>query len=185
MKKKITEEQYQKLEDEVWEAFLSNASPIEVYHSLITSNFDDNDYLLNWILTNPKVDKAIALTAYWMSEPYYSKQFLDRQDCLNKESWHVEAFDYIEALEHNYCNGFYEISNLQCDPGNVEIDQETDWTQLNPTNMKPIRNIPNQMFEKLKGKPVPPVDYYAYTEGLPNIYYDKIDAIFEEYEIEY
>ncbi|GAB1858743.1 hypothetical protein MHTCC0001_35830 [Flavobacteriaceae bacterium MHTCC 0001] len=184
MKEKITEAQYKVLEDKIWEDFLSKASQIEVCHSLITSNFDSNAYLMNWILTNPDVDKAIALTAYWMSEPYYYKQFLDRQNCLEKESWHIEYFDYIEALEHNYCNGFYKISNLRCDPGNVEIDQETNWTQMNP-NIKPVRKIPNQMFEKLKGKPIPPVDFYAYTEGLPNNYYDKIDAIFEAYEIEY
>ena len=136
MKKKISEKEYQQLENKIWESFLNKASPEEMYHSLLTSNFDSNAYLLNRIMDNPEMDKALALAAYWMSEPYYFKQFLNREDCLQKQSWAIESFDFVEELELKYVQGFYSKNTLACNPKNIEINQETDWSSGNS-----LRNV--------------------------------------------
>jgi hypothetical protein len=62
----------------VWAEFLACASSKEVHQALIHSNWDDNQYLLDWLLTSRKVDKATALIAYWMCGPrnYVSAKYM-------------------------------------------------------------------------------------------------------------
>ncbi len=147
----------------------------------------DNEHLLNWIKENPRIDKAIILAAYWMSEPYFAKQFKDGEEVEEKESWYSDDFDFTEEIEKRYCNGFYKTNELECDPKNIELrenyDKSADRTLID-SDLKRIREIPEVMFEKLKGKRISPIDHKAYTDGLPNIYYLRIEEIFEKYEIE-
>ncbi len=184
MKKRISEKKYQQLENKIWEDFLAIASAEETYYALITSNWDSNTHLLNRIKNNPETDKAIVLAAYWMSEPYFYKQFRNREDCLKEHAWAIEMFDYIAEIEAKYCNGFYLKNTLAFDSKNIEINQETDWTAKR-TDMQMVREVPSVMYEKLKGKTIPAPDYYAYTEGLPNVFYSRVEQLFDTYEIVY
>lgn len=188
MKKKISEKEYLALENKIWDDFLSVAGQEEIYHAVLTSNWDSNAYLLNWLKDNPEVDKAVILSMYWLAEPYYFKQFSDRNACMKKEPWSVADFDFIEEIETKYAKGFYTKSDLACDPRNIENLEDyellADRTIANP-NMNPVREIPEIMYKKLAGKRVPPTDHHAYTEGLPNLFYDRVEKIFDEFEITY
>jgi hypothetical protein len=164
-KTKITEQEYQVLENKIWQGFLEDATPEELFQSVVTSNWDSNEFLLNWIKNNPKMDKATMLAAYWMSGPRYLKQFKDREDCLEKESWSIEAFDFIEDIEEKYLNGFYSGQTIAYDP------KEEGWTD-EYLGIKTLRSIPEAMFQMLDGKSIF-IDYNAYTEGLSNTCYEK------------
>lgn len=69
MKQKISEEAFNKLANSIWEDFLKNASQEAIYHAVLTSNWDSNAYLLQWIMNNKNTDKAIILAVYWSSNP--------------------------------------------------------------------------------------------------------------------
>ena len=45
MKEKISEETFQKMADTIWLDFLTAASPVEIHQSVITSNWDGNEFL--------------------------------------------------------------------------------------------------------------------------------------------
>ncbi|MBV7267978.1 DUF4274 domain-containing protein [Winogradskyella luteola] len=175
------------MEHSIWNEFLNSASQGELYHSLMASNWDDNEYLLDWLKENPKIDKAIILAAYWMSEPYFAKQFKNADEVEEKESWYSDDFDFTEDIEKRYCSGFYKLNELECDPKNIELregyDKSADRTIID-SDLKRVREIPKVMFEKLNGKRIGPIDHTLYTNGLPNSYYRRIEELFERYEIE-
>lgn len=179
MKKKITEIQLQELQNKIWLDFLENANQEDLYKSVITSNWDGNEILLNWLKENPKTDKATILVSYWMSAPRWKKKFLDRDDCLKKQGWGIEEFDFVEDIEKKYVNGFYTVNEIEFDPSNDV--QNYDWTS-DYLDEKTVREIPNKMFEKLNGKKIEYPDNF--DEGLPINYAQKIYDIFNEYDIE-
>lgn len=180
--KTITEQEHQQLENNIWKQFLTNATPLEIHQSVISSNWDGNSFLLNWIKDNPKTDKATILIAYWMSAPRWKKQFLNREDYLEKEGYGIAGFDLIEELEQRYINGFYKDSNIEMDPAN---DQDGyDWTKeyLDKTT---VRDIPPVMFQKLEGQKVERPEHF--DEGLPMSpidYAQQLYDLLDEYEIE-
>ncbi len=191
MKKLINEEEYDQLVNEIWQDYLSQATQEEIYYSVIDSNWDDNQYFLNWLLENPKVDKASILAAYWMSEPYFAKQFQNREEVNKKKSWYLDDFDFTENIEKKYIAGFYTESQIACDPKNVELEDNeyaelNDRTKPNISSGKLVREIPKIMFQKIDGKAFDPKKFYGkYIEGLPEDYYKKIEELDEKYELDF
>ena len=179
MKVKITEEQFEELENAIWLEFLNKASALEIHKSLITSNWDGNDFLLNWIKDNPKVDKATILITYWMSAPRWMKQYTDRDDCAKKASWEVDDFDFVEELEHKYINGFFTESNIELDPANDH--QGEDWTN-EYMDKTIVRDIPTIMYQKLEGEKIEEPD--DFDEGLPMEYTQRVYNLFDVYDVE-
>jgi len=177
--KVISEEEMDLLHNKIWEEFLNNATPKEIHQSVISSNWDGNDFLLNWIKDNPKVDKATILIAYWMSGPRWMKQFKNREEV---DSWVLKKFDFIEELELKYVNGFWTVNNIEMDP---KCDQDGyDWTS-DYADKKIAREIPPVMYTKLEGEKINYPDNF--DEGLPMSpvdYVQKVYDLYDEYEIE-
>jgi len=176
---KETEEKIENFVNSVWEEFLSAASPKEIHQSVIDSNWDGNNYLLNWIKNNPNCDKATALLAYWMSGPRWQKQFKDREDVIAKDfAYQLESFDFVEEMEQKYLAGFWKNNQIECDPSN---DCEGhDWTR-EYLDIKTVREIPAMMFVKLEGEAVKRPDNFV--EGLPEIYDRKISDFITEHDV--
>ena len=184
MKTKITTEEFEILENKIWSEFLKKATPIEIHKSLITSNFDGNSLLLNFIKDNPKTDRGTILVAYWMSSPSYFKEFSSREDLLEKSSFSIDGFDFLEEIENKYREGFYQGNEIIFDP---KSDSENyDWT-TEYEESSVIRKIPQMMFKKTKGK----IEIKEYPEdfdnGLPMKpldYAQMVYDIFEKHEVE-
>ncbi len=180
---KITFSEFEKLESKVWEDFLENATNLEIYKSIITSNFDGNEVLLSWIKDNPTIDKAIILAAYWMSSPRWKKKFLNREDCLEKEAHGIAEFDFVEEIEFKYVNEFYQGEGIVFNPKN---DVENyDWTNDYLDEIV-VREIPEIMFKATTGD----IELESYPEdfdeGLPIKpinYAQRMYDIFEHNEI--
>jgi len=183
MKKKISEEEFEVLENEIWKKFLDNATDLEIYKSVITSNFDNNHFLLTWIKNNYELDKAIILAAYWMSAPRWRKKFLNREDCLKKEAYGIEIFDFVEEIENKYLKGFYKGTGIIFDP--KDDVEDYDWT-TDYLDEEVVREIPEIMYKPTSGS----IELKSYPEdfadGLPLMpinYAQKVYDILDEYEV--
>jgi hypothetical protein len=76
-------------------------------------NWDDGYTVLNYIIRNPRLDKAIALSIYWAGKPEFFTQFASRDE-VPKHS--IENYDLIKEIEQKYTSGFYTESELSFDP---------------------------------------------------------------------
>ena len=182
--KKITEEEIKNLENKIWLEFLENATPIEIHKSLVTSNFDDNSFLLNYIKDNPKTEKGTILQAYWLSNPGYFKKFKNREEVLEKCSYSIDGFDFVEEVEKKFCEGFYQGNEIIFNPKSDMVDY--DWSEeYNVNNV--VREIPEIMFEPTEGKFELKEFPRDFDNGLPLEpinYSQKVDDLYDMYEIE-
>jgi hypothetical protein len=176
---KITDEELKKFEDGLWSEFLSKATPVEIHQAVITSNCDNNSYLLNWIKNNPKVDKATVLIAYWMSAPRWRKQYANREEALLNAPREIHAYDFVEEVEQKYPAGFWKENRIGIDPA---CDQDGyNWTD-DYRYIAAVREIPEIMYRKLDGKKVVRSD--DFDEGLPVGYAQRLYDLFEQLETE-
>lgn len=110
-------------------------------------NFDNPKKVIQWIVEQPDTDKGTCLLLYWRMAPDFSKQFVDRKECENTESWYLEDYDIIQTLERNYTAGFYKNQRYAFDP---RCDDGYDWTAtLDLAEFKVP--IPQNMFTPLDG----------------------------------
>ncbi|QSX37551.1 DUF4274 domain-containing protein [Shewanella sedimentimangrovi] len=132
----------------VWAEFLAQATPDDIHKSLLSSNWDNNEFLLDWILEHPQVDRATVLLAFWMGG----------------------ALE-MEAYERQYLSGFYATSEIAMDPA---CDQDGyDWTTGDQRYLHPDFKllVSSEMLKPLTGRVIRrPSDY---EEGLPFEYYEK------------
>ncbi|GHT22418.1 hypothetical protein FACS189430_04170 [Bacteroidia bacterium] len=170
-----TQKEIQDFENSVWEKFLTNATPQEIHQSVIDSNWDGNEFLVNWIKNNPNVDKATALIAYWMSAPRWYKQYKDRAEV---PSYEIKNFDFVEEVEQKYSAGFWKNSNIELNP-KCDCDG-FDWTSeyLDKTTVREISTI---MYQKLEGEKIDRPD--GWEEGLPEKFAQQIHDFLEENDI--
>ncbi|MDR0672932.1 MAG: DUF4274 domain-containing protein [Zoogloeaceae bacterium] len=174
--KQISEQEWIQMKNAVWDEFLTHATQAEIFFSVGSSNWDDNAYLLNWILEHPELDKAIPLRAYWMSVPDFMKlKFASRAEA-EAVGWILESFDFVETLEQKYVAGFWKESRIRFDP------DEEDWTKgaiANASRLK--RPIPKLMFQRLEGEEAKvPEDF---DEGLPLALAQRLYDLLDEYEV--
>lgn len=113
-----------------------------------------------------------------MSAPRWFKKYENKEDCLSKAAYNLEAFEFIEELEDKVINGFYSINEIAFDPTN-DIDNY-DWTS-DYLDEPVVKEIPTIMFQKLEGKIVDWPENY--DEGLPVKYAQKIYDILDQYEV--
>ena len=172
------EEKIEHFENAVWEEFLNIANPKEIHQSVIDSNWDGNEYLMNWIKNNPNIDKATALIAYWMSAPRWWKKFKDRDDVISQgQEFQISGFDFVEEMEQKYLASYWKNNHIELNPAN---DCEGyDWTS-DYLDEKTVREIPTIMFEKLEGEKVERPDNFI--EGLPEIYFQKISDFIDKHD---
>ncbi|MBW1294831.1 DUF4274 domain-containing protein [Aquimarina litoralis] len=143
--------------EEVLLKLIPNLSP-KIWHQMVMEwNWDSYSSFLNWLIENPKTDKATVLMIYWKSEPRYDKDF-----------------EFVEKIEQQYLNDFYQQSNFLFDP---KDDLGEDWTVILSDSHN--RNIPKAMLKKLDGEKISVPD--GFIEGIP----PNIDDLFQELYNEY
>jgi hypothetical protein len=86
-------------------AFAESQNP-KIWHQMAMGwNWDNHTAFLNWLIDNPKTDRATILMIYW-------------------KDWPNERSKTKKAIEERY-HHFYERQAIAYDPGN---DEGTDWT---------------------------------------------------------
>lgn len=177
--KKISNAVFTDLIDQIWLNFLQQATPEDIYQSVISSNWDGNQYLLNWILNHAEVDQAVILAIYWMSGVRYLKQYKNREEVLEKASWSIESYDYLQQLEQKYLNGFWKNQNFAYDPSHDhdEYNWVTEYAEIEIQ-----QEIPEKMLQVLEGKHL--TRSSKFEDGLPEPFLSQVWALFDEYEIE-
>ena len=172
MQLKISQEEYDNLESKIIVKFASKQSQKVLHQMVMEWNWDCSDSFLNWLIDNPLTDKSTVLLIYWKSAPRYLKQFENREEVLEKESHSIDDYDFIEKLEKNYINEFYELNNFEFDP-NEEL-----WTE-EYLNIKIVKEIPEIMFNKVNGKLIEnPTNF---TEGCPPELDRLLEELYEKY----
>ena len=141
---RISQEDYDELESKIIIEFATKQPQKLLYQMVMEWNWDCSDSFLNWLVDNPLTDKSTVLMIYWKSAPRYLKQFKNREDVLERESHSINDYDFIEKIERNYLNGFYQVSNFKFDP------KEELWTE-EYLEIKTVKEIPRTMFNKLNG----------------------------------
>lgn len=177
--KKISEEDFEELCDKELLAYVSNATPVVWHQMAMEWNYDNSNAFFNWLINNKETDKATALMIYWMSDPNFAKQYINRDDVLNKASWYINDFDFIELLEQKLLNGFFSNSNFAYNPQKDHTGE--NWTEENPNTTK-VREIPAELYKPLAGQIVP--EPTNFTEGYPQDLINTFDKLYEEYEID-
>lgn len=162
----------------VWSEYLHQASSEDLYQSVISCNWDSNNQLLDWIIQDQTVDRAVLLAVYWMSDPTFAKQYLNRDEVLAKDSWYVNTFDFIENLEEKYIRGFWYKNEIAFNPAHHQ--DGIDWT-MTYDKSKVLRPIPEKMCIALAGKKM--YRNADFQEGLTELWNSKIWKIFDEHEI--
>lgn len=165
----ISEKQFNEKIDAIWQEYLLQATPEDLHQTVMNKNYDDvytggdGEKDMQWIVDNPKTEKATALMLYWM---------------LGARGV-VDIFPLLDSLENNLLNNFYSTKNLGFNPKN---DHENyNWT-LDYTKNAMQRTIPPILEEAIEGKIL--LRSNDFVEGLPMLFYEKIESIFENYEIE-
>ena len=178
MKQKISQEEYDRLSNNILLDYVRNATPVVWHQMAMDWNYDNSNAFFDFLIENSETDKATALMIYWMSAPRFSKQYEDRNDVLAKESWYVEDFDFIEKLEAKLISGFFVSSNFAYNPKKEHTG--TDWTS-EYLDLKTVREIPAQLFESLDGQIVPEAS--SFIEGFPPDVMDQFDILNDKYDI--
>jgi len=144
--------------EEVLLKLVLNLSP-KIWHQMVMEwNWDSNSSFLNWLVENPKTDKATILMIYWKSQPRHNK-----------------GFDFVEKIEKKYLNGYYKEP---CFLFNPKDDLGEDWTAI--LSSSHTRKIPEIMLKKLEGKKIPEPDNFI--EGIPPEIDDLFQELFDTYE---
>ena len=131
----------------------------KVWHQMVMEwNWDAYPSFLDWLIANPKTDKATILMIYWKSEPR-----------------HNNASDFVEKIEQQYLNGFYKQSNFLFNP---KDDVGEDWTAISSDAY--TRKIPDIMLQKVEGEKIPEPDHFI--EGIPPEIDNLIQELFDVYE---
>jgi hypothetical protein len=127
----------------------------EVWHQMVMGwNWDNNTDFLDWLIDNPKTDKATILMIYWKSVP--------NERSKNKK-----------VIEERY-NNFYNNQKIAYNP---KDDEGTDWISEIINYDNSINTIPEIMFQKLEGKNINyPKDF---IEGLPEDLFYEIENLYD------
>lgn len=179
MKKQITEDEFEALQDKAILAYAKQASPKELHQMVMEWNWDNADPFLTWLTDNSATDKGTILMIYWRYGPRYYKQFADRETMMREHS-HTGDYDLVEAIEQKYISGFYTNEQFVFDP-TVADNSGTIWSEeYNDTPL--VREIPSIMFEKTRGVIVEePQDF---EEGMPPGLVAALEEIYERYDME-
>lgn len=179
MEDRITEEEFETKVSEMIIKYLKETGPEERQKLVISWNFDNFSEVIHWIVNSPQTDKGTILQLYWLMEPGYSKQFVDRSEVIEKgQQWYLTDFDIIENIEKNYAKNFYEKHDFSCDPYNDywSVDRVSD---SNYDEAK--RDIPKIMTIGLNGKQIQKPDnwFEGISYSLQNEY-DKLANLLDE-----
>jgi len=139
--------------------YLESATPAEWHAYADGSNYSDNQPGLRWLLDQPSLELATALTIYWNLGAAWYVAFETVEQADNPET-----FELLRLIEERVQRGFYQGNSLWFDPMQSESATPNDYPDQ-PVN----RPIPPAMLQVVLG-----TEYYdrdlvqeAYEEGLP------------------
>lgn len=177
MKEKISNEKVQALIDEIIIKYAEKQTP-KIWHQM-AMEWNETSAFLNWLVDNPKTDKATALMIYWMSGPRFFKQFKDRETTKDVIGY-TTSFDFTENLENKYLSDFYKNIKFSFDPNTADYSGVI-WAD-GYLDKPIVREIPTKMFEKLQGETIE--EPQGFIEGMPPELYDILDELYEKYDID-
>lgn len=138
IKFKEWEEEKMNKEQEVWNKFLESATDEDLFMSVVTYNYDSvssSSPLIEKILSDSSVDKAIALALYWRLGPRYLKQFKTISEI---PEWCEETYQICAQIENHFLNNFYTTSELYYNPKNDDMENwTTDYLEYDPQHTLP------------------------------------------------
>lgn len=177
MKEKISNKKFQELIDETIIKYAEKQTP-KILHQM-AMEWNETSAFLNWLIDNPKTEKATALMIYWMSGPRFFKQFRDRETA-KEVIGSTTGFDFTENLENKYLSGFYKNNKFSFDPNTADYSGVIWAEQYLDKNI--VSAIPAAMFEKMQGEAVE--EPQGFIEGMPPELNDIQDELYEKYDIE-
>jgi len=135
------------------------------------SNYSDNQQGLKWLLDQPQLELATALTIYWNLGAAWYVAYETAEQALNPET-----FELLRLIEDRVGRGFYQGRSLWFDPMQSESATPNDYPDQ-PVN----RPIPAAMLQVVDG-----TEYYDrdlvqgdYEEGLPPVVAQRIYDLFD------
>jgi len=150
---------------------LAAATPWDWHVYADGSNYSDNQLGLKWLLDQPSLELATALTIYWNlgAAWYVAYETVEQAD-------NPETFALLRLIEDRVQRGFYQGRNLWFDPMQSESATPNDYPDQ-PIN----RPIPAMMLQVVDG-----TEYYdrdlvqdEYEEGLPPAVAQRIYDLFD------
>lgn len=161
------------MEEEIWidlKEWLENAEPSQ-WHSLAQDwEWENGIKGLQWIISNPKCDKATALLIYWAADPNFYYQFNGIEN-LQPSNNNRQIFDFLLDIEAKYTTNYYTINNWNYDPTNDVYGGNL--VALDASDEKlVVHQIPDLMKTPLlEGKEFD--NYIQIEDGLPFEVYEK------------
>ena len=140
-------------------------------------NWDNSDRVLDWIISQPRCDKANAAFIFWAADPLYHLPRIG-----TSEHWRSEGFELIEKILKNRKAGFYtraELAWTQDNRAKYQAVLATIWGKRDPLR------IPPELLAPWKGrKPRVPAELRAENnEVLNRLFYNLGTAITMRHEV--
>ncbi|AVB19136.1 MULTISPECIES: DUF4274 domain-containing protein [Pseudomonas syringae group] len=150
---------------------LESATPADWHAYADGSNYSDNQPGLKWLLDQPSLEVATALTIYWNlgAAWYVAFEHVEQVD-------DAETFEMLRLIETRVQNGFYQGRSIWFDPMQSESARPDDYPDQ-PVN----RPVPPAMLQVVNG-----TEYYdrelvqsEYDDGLPLHVSQRIHDLFD------
>ena len=167
------EDEFDKLSTDLIIDFLSKNTPQERQLLAISWNFDNPKKVIQWIVNQPDTDRGTILYLYWHMSPTFCKNFSDRKECEENESWYLEDYDIINTIEKNWIADFYKNQIYAFNPSNDVYCGGYDWTSEYDKNKVKVK-IPDEMFKILDGETLEKPEW---EEGIPSDISDIMDKL--------
>lgn len=150
---------------------LAAATPWEWHIYADGSNYSGNQQGLKWLLDQPSLELATALTVYWNLGAAWYVAYETAAQAPNPET-----FALLRLIEDRVHNGFYQGHSIWFDPMQSETATPNDYPDQ-PVN----RPIPAVMLQVVDG-----TEYYDrdvvqddYEEGLPPAVAQRLFDVFD------
>jgi len=150
---------------------LESATSIDWHAYADGSNYTDNQPGLKWLLDQPSLELATALTIYWNLGAAYYVEFETVEQAPDPAT-----FELLRLIEDRVQSGFYQGRSIWFDPMQSESATPNDYPDQ-PVN----RPVPPAMLQVVDG-----TEYYDrdlvladYEEGLPFPVAQRIYDLFE------
>lgn len=154
----------------IMESILEEAGPETWEKMMLMLNFDCiNEEILDFIIHNPRTDRATAARLYWRFMPYRDEHIQNsfRQkdlEAIAQAKSSMSSYSFYEMsclmqLEQNLLNHYYINSNYGFDP----YDDEGTNRAAN-RDASCYHWVPEELYTPIEGEDIQ-FDYFAYSDG--------------------
>ena len=170
------------LETRLISKHLKRSPPEDWMFAVCSLSYDGDEEVIEWIMSQPTCDKAVALALYWRLAPRWMAQYAGVEEVSSHERANYEI---LRRIERRYQTGFYKNARLAFDPANDPqpignlARPGYDWTADYAD--QPLRiPIPDEMFRPVAGRAVDFAGRFRdWTEGMPPPLLAKLDRAVE------